>query len=170
MVGAGFKSYTAHSKVLDRNFSTVLLSGQQDHPWQSKHVIHSLVQQAFIEPLADRSCTQRSHLQEAYSSICETDKSTMIVQRKQALREVCKCMLSQSCWTLCDPMDCSPPGSSVHGILQARILEWVAMPFSRGSSQPTDWTHVFHVSCIGRWVLYHWATREVHKRGRYPSN
>ena len=40
----------------------------------------------------------------------------------------------QSCLTLCDPMDCSPPGSSVHGILQARIFEWVAMPFSRGSS------------------------------------
>ena len=38
------------------------------------------------------------------------------------------------CLTLCDPMDCSPPGSSVHGILQARILEWVAIPFSRGSS------------------------------------
>ena len=42
----------------------------------------------------------------------------------------------QSCLTLGDPMDCSPPGSSVHGILQARILEWVAMPSSRGSSQP----------------------------------
>ena len=45
----------------------------------------------------------------------------------------------QSCLTLCDRMDCSPPGFSVHGILQARILEWVAMPFSRGSSQPRDW-------------------------------
>ena len=44
----------------------------------------------------------------------------------------------QSCPTLCDPMDCSPPGSSVRGILQARILEWVAMPSSRGSSQPRD--------------------------------
>ena len=44
----------------------------------------------------------------------------------------------QSCPTLCDPMDCSLPGSSVHGILQARILEWVAMPSSRGSSQPRD--------------------------------
>ena len=42
----------------------------------------------------------------------------------------------QSCQTLCDPIDCSPPGSSVHGILPARILEWVAMPFSRGFSQP----------------------------------
>ena len=46
----------------------------------------------------------------------------------------------QSCLTLCDPMDCSPPGSSVHGILQARILEWVAMPSSRGSSKPRDQT------------------------------
>ena len=49
----------------------------------------------------------------------------------------------QSCPTLCDPMDHSPPGSSVHGALQARILEWVAMPSSRGSSQPRDWTRVF---------------------------
>ena len=49
-----------------------------------------------------------------------------------------KVLVSQSCPTLCDPMDCSPPGSSVHGILQARILEWVAIPFSRGSSQPRD--------------------------------
>ena len=46
----------------------------------------------------------------------------------------------QSCPVLCDLMDCSPPGSSVHGILQARILEWVAMPFSRGSSWPRDQT------------------------------
>ena len=51
----------------------------------------------------------------------------------------------QLCPALCDPMDCSLPGSSVHGILQARILEWVAMPFSRGSSQPRDQTHI---SCI----------------------
>ena len=48
----------------------------------------------------------------------------------------------KSCLTLCDPMDHSPPGSSVHGILQARIPEWVAMPSSRGSSWPRDWTHV----------------------------
>ena len=49
----------------------------------------------------------------------------------------------------------SPPGSSVHGILPARILEWVAMPSSRRSSQPRDWTYVYYVSCIGRWVLYY---------------
>ena len=46
-----------------------------------------------------------------------------------------KVLVAQSCLTLCDPIDCSPPGSSVRGILQARILEWVAIPFSRGSSQ-----------------------------------
>ena len=56
--------------------------------------------------------------------------------------------LLQSCPTLYDPMDCSPPGSSVHGILQARILEWVAMPFSKGSSWPRDRTWVSFVSCI----------------------
>ena len=56
---------------------------------------------------------------------------------------VCVCIkLLQPCLTLCDPMDCSPPGSSVHGILQARILEWVAMPSSRGSSWPRDQTSV----------------------------
>ena len=49
-----------------------------------------------------------------------------------------KMLVTQSCPTLCDPMDCSPPGSSVHGILQARILEWVATSFSRGSSRPRD--------------------------------
>ena len=52
-------------------------------------------------------------------------------------------------------MDCSPPGSSVHGILPARIQEWVAMSSSRGSSQTRNQTHVSHVSCIGRHVLYH---------------
>ena len=64
--------------------------------------------------------------------------------------------LSQSCPTLCDPMDCSPLGSSVCGILQARVLEWAAISFSRGSSQPRVWTLVSYVSCIGRWILYPW--------------
>ena len=62
----------------------------------------------------------------------------------------CACMNAkslQSCLTLCDPMDCSPSGSSVHGILQARILEWVAISYSRGSSWPRDWTQVSCGSC-----------------------
>ena len=52
----------------------------------------------------------------------------------------------QLCLTLSDPVDCSPPGSSVHGILQARLLEWIAMPSSRGSSQPKDQTHVSYTA------------------------
>ena len=60
----------------------------------------------------------------------------------------CHAKSFQLCQILCDPMDCSLPGSSVHGILQTRILEWVAMPSSRGSSWPRDWTHFYCGSCI----------------------
>ena len=63
----------------------------------------------------------------------------------------------QSCLTLCDSIDCSPQGSSVLGIFQERILERVVISSSRGSSQPRDWTCVSYVSCIGRWILYHWC-------------
>ena len=66
--------------------------------------------------------------------------------------------VAQSCPTLCDPVDCSPPGSSIHGILQARILEWVAISFSRGSSWPRDQTQV---SCIAGKRFNLWATREA---------
>ena len=61
---------------------------------------------------------------------------------------VCVCSVTQLCPTVCDPMDGSPSGSSVHGILQARILEWVAISSSRGSSQPRDQTCISCVSCI----------------------
>ena len=67
--------------------------------------------------------------------------------------------MAQSCPT-------SPPGSSVHGILQARILEWVAISSSRGSSQPWDWTHV---SCIDRRIPCHWATGEAHRTCRLSN-
>ena len=56
------------------------------------------------------------------------------------------CLVTHLCLTLCDPMDCSLPSSSVHGILQARILEWVAMPSSKGYSQPRDWTQLFRIA------------------------
>ena len=63
-----------------------------------------------------------------------------------------KVLVTQSCPTLCDSMNCIPVDSTVHVILQARTLEWVAIPFSRGSSRPRDQTHV---SCIAREILYH---------------
>ena len=66
--------------------------------------------------------------------------------------------VAQPCPTLCNPMDCSPSGSSIHGLLQARILEWVVIPFSRGSSWSRDWTRV---SCIAGRFFTVWATREA---------
>ena len=70
--------------------------------------------------------------------------------------QLCVCAVcGQSCPTLCDPVDYSPPGFSVYGIVQASILEWVAISFSRGSSQPRDQTLVICISCTGREILYH---------------
>ena len=71
---------------------------------------------------------------------------------------VCVCLVAQCCLTLYDPINYSLPDSSVPGILQARILEWVAISFSRGSSQPRDWTQV---SCIAGRFFTIWATREA---------
>ena len=70
------------------------------------------------------------------------------------------CVLSH----ICDPMNYSLPGSSVHGIFHRRILEWFVIYYSRGSSQPRGQTHVFSISCIGRQILYHCATREAPNR------
>ena len=71
------------------------------------------------------------------------------------------CLVAKFFQFFCDSMDYNLPGSSVHGILQARMLEWVVMSFCRGPSQPRDQTHISHVSCIGRQILYHWVTREA---------
>ena len=68
------------------------------------------------------------------------------------------CLVARSCPTLCDPTDCSPPGSSVHGDSPARILEWVAISSPRESSHPRDRTCISWISCIGRWILNHWAS------------
>ena len=77
--------------------------------------------------------------------------------RKEGRSEV---LVTQSCPALCDPMDCSQLNSSVHGIFQARILEWIAIPFSEGSSQLRDWTWVF---CIAGIFFTVWAPREALK-------
>ena len=79
---------------------------------------------------------------------------------------LCVCMLSHfsRVW-LCNPMACSLPGSSFHGIVQARIQEWVAISSSRGSCLPWDQTCVSHISCIGRWIVYHYATWEASASG-----
>ena len=68
------------------------------------------------------------------------------------------CLVAQLCPVLCNAIDCSPPGSSVHGIFQARTLEWIAISFSRRSSQPGDQTGVYHI--VGR-SFTPWATKEA---------
>ena len=97
-----------------------------------KDICFFLVMLSSLSPNEDdlkNACSLWAELKEVNLSSCRHAKSL------------------QSCPTLCDPMDCSPPGSSVHGSLQARILVWVAMPSSRGSSQPRDQTHASCVSC-----------------------
>ena len=73
------------------------------------------------------------------------------------------------CLILCDFMDYSLPGSSAHGILQARILEQVAISYSKGYSQPRGWIHVSCVFYIGKWILYHCATWQAHLREKIKA-
>ena len=87
-----------------------------------------------------------------YFCVCSSDSHNHRLVIRKSL-----CLVSQSCLTLCNPMDCSLPGSSVHGILQARILEWVSMPYSRGSFQPRDLTHISHITSR---LFTLWATRK----------
>ena len=81
----------------------------------------------------------------------------------------CLNLFSHSVVSFCDSMNCSPTGSSVHGILQARTLESVALPFCRGSSQPRDLTCVSYFSCVGRQVLYHHGHHQMLARWQFQS-
>ena len=83
--------------------------------------------------------------------------------RLECERDMCACSVVQLCLTLCNPMNCSQPGSSVHEIFQARILEWGAISSSRESSwsRSRDQTQGPCSSCISRWILYHRVTREA---------
>ena len=81
----------------------------------------------------------------------DENRETLVGNNSNVHKQESESEVTRSCLILCDPMDCSLPGSSIHGIFQARTMEWVAISFSRGSSQPRDQTWV---SCIGRWILY----------------
>ena len=108
--------------------------------------------------LCPSNSTSRAYsVDRSYTSVCA--QKLFIV----ALIGIVLCVLdsiTKSCQTLCNPMDCSPPGSSVHGTSQARILESVAISFSRGSSRPRDRTCISSLLYC-RWILYQWATREA---------
>ena len=99
-------------------------------------------------------------------STTKTQLKTTLSSRHHELQSTCICVIimylcihSQSFSTIWDPTDCRPQGSSVHGISQGRILEWVVISVSRGSSRPRDWSCISF--CTGRWILYHCATWEV---------
>ena len=81
-------------------------------------------------------------------------------------KSMCVCSIAQSCLTLCDTNELYPSASSVHGISQVIILEWVPISSSRGSSQPRDQTHIFYISCFIRLILYHWVTWKAQTKYR----
>ena len=93
-------------------------------------------------------------------------RGRLCIYKVDLFMDVCV-LVAQSCLTLCDSMDCSPPGSSVHGISQARILEWVAISFSKGSSQPTDQTCV---SCTFSALQVNSLLAEPPEKSNYTIN
>ena len=110
-------------------------------------------------PTRNRTCIPRSEALEVQSLNHWTSRKVHWPSETTLSAPACMCVLSCSIRSdFCDPMNCSPPGSSVHGILQARLLQWVAIPFSRGSSQPRDWNQV---SLIAGGLLTIWATKEA---------
>ena len=118
---------TQHKRILFLYFfRTVLLSQNIVLKWKWKDPLTKL--NAIFKPFG------------AHISLILSNHTTDPSVSQHHLQSPCGCSVAQSCLTLCDPIDCSPPGSSVHGILQARILECVAMPSSRGSSQRRDQT------------------------------
>ena len=116
--------------------------------------IWSLVPQPFLKPAWTSGSSRFMY---CWSLAWRILSVTLLVWEISAIvrSSWCHCEVAQSCLTLCDPMDCSLPGSSLLGILQARVLEWVAISFSRESSQPRDQTRI---SCIPGRRFNLWAT------------
>ena len=110
-------------------------------------------------PLALETWRNHSTLLTPVSSLAkQVQKTNFIILRWGLKSDEVKVLVTWLCPTLWDPMDFSPPGSTVNGIFQARILEWEAIPFSRGFSQLRDW---IQVSCIAGRFFTIWATREA---------
>ena len=127
--------------------------------WKMNHSACRL--ECSVTGLWGQACTQWVALPRQDSWACQWISDLHRRRRWTAVMaswSMCMCMLTRFSHVqlfLCEPMDCSPPGSSIHGILRTRILEWVAMPSSRASSQPRDQICISYVCCICRQVLYH---------------
>ena len=133
---------------------------------RSKHLLISWLQSpsaVILEPKKIKSVTVSIFSPSTCHEVVGPD--AMILVFWMCMR-VCKrvhvCSISQSCSTFYNPIDCSPRGSSVLGIFQARILEQVAICYSRGSSWCRDWICISCISCIGRWILDHCTTWEAY--------
>ena len=139
-----FKSVSSKQSRLPNIMSVGLIQSAEDFKrkdWPLRKKEFCIINYSWVPGLPFRIASPHNH-------VCTFSYSV-----------VSRLSLRQSLW---DSMDCNPPGSSVPGIVQARILEWVATSSSRGSSQPRDQTHVSWTSCIGRQILYHCTTWEVH--------
>ena len=140
----------------------MLCLDQTTRKWTKKHVFLIAKENKISRSRSTKRCARvlfsylkftltETFLQQrwAYLGLADNYKLSFATMKSMCAQSL------QSCPTLWDPMDCSNPGSSVHGILQTWILEWVAISFSRGSSRPRDQTQVYFISFIGRLILYH---------------
>ena len=114
--------------------------------------LYSFLEHKIILKIESRVCKLNSLVPDRHSA-----NAKRVVSFHQKANTYRACKLLQLCPTLCDPMDHSPPGSSVHRVLRARTLERVTTPSFRGYFQSKDQTHISCVSCTGRQGLYHWC-------------
>ena len=124
--------------------------------WMEKAMGTGRVKTLHNRPIkASHGLGHRERQGEELSAVMKKSQVKMS-QKEEVKYQVCMCAESRP--TLCNPMDYSLPHSSVHGIFQATILEWVAISSSRGYSRPKDQAHISCVSCIGRWILYNYTS------------
>ena len=146
--------------VCDKSAVSIILNCESWRPLlpfqeQDKWTHATLIQHSYGSPSHSNQTRKSS---KKYPNWKRGDETVFICRWHDTIRCRCCSSVAKSCWTLCNPVDYSPPGSSVHGVFQARILESVAISFSRRSSQLRN---QISVSCISRQILYHWATREA---------
>ena len=149
-----YKSLPLKVKVLVSKSCLALCNPMDCNPPVSS--IHGILQARILEWIAIPFCRGPSR---------HRDRTWVLPHYRQLLYHLSR-EVTQLCPTLCDPMDCSLPGSSVHGIFQAMVLEWIAISFSRWSSRPRDWTQVSRI--VDR-SFTTWATREPHLEAQFAS-
>ena len=149
------EKWSPHRHVANYNYY-MRLSALPSQPGFSSGLLVKVIDTGFQDCFVDSAFSLiRNHILKLFLT---TIALILFWTHCLALMHTCTCLVTQVCLTVCDPVDCSLPVSSVHGILQERILKWVAYPFYKGSSQLRDQTWV---SCITGRFLTIWATREA---------